>query len=143
MRKLAGLERLLTGQSAIGGLYSRHFTRINSSKIAFLSRYKFTIAFENSSYPGYTTEKIYHPMVAGSLPVYWGNPQIHREFNPKSFVNHHDFANEDEVIERIVEIDRNDGLYKKYLQEPWLHGNEPNQFMDLLKIKSRLQEICG
>src|SRR3989475_11313963 len=33
-------------------------------KIEFLKRYKFNIAFENASLPGYTTEKIVEPMAA-------------------------------------------------------------------------------
>lgn len=58
-----------------------------SSKRAYLSRYKFTIAFENSSAPGYHTEKILDPMLAGSIPIYWGDPEIERVFNPASFIH--------------------------------------------------------
>lgn len=53
----------------------------------FLRRYKFTIAFENSWAPGYHTEKILDPMMAGSIPIYWGDPLIARHFNPASFVD--------------------------------------------------------
>jgi alpha(1,3/1,4) fucosyltransferase len=59
-------------------------------KIRFLEQYKFTIAFENASFPGYSTEKIRHPMLASSIPIYWGDPLVHREFNPRSFINAHD-----------------------------------------------------
>ena len=44
--------------------------------IQFLKPYKFVIAFENSSYPGYCSEKIYHPMLVNTIPIYWGNPKI-------------------------------------------------------------------
>lgn len=57
------------------------------SKRRFISRYKFTIAFENYTYPGYHTEKILDPMLAGSIPVYVGNPDIESHFNPESFVH--------------------------------------------------------
>src|SRR5438309_10477229 len=77
-------------------------------KIEFLKRYKFNIAFENASLPGYTTEKIVEPMAARCLPIYWGNPLIHREFNPKSFLNYVDFRDEAALIERIIELDQND-----------------------------------
>src|SRR5205085_7165118 len=36
------------------------------NKLEFIGRYKFTIAFENSSQPGYTTEKIFEPMQVNS-----------------------------------------------------------------------------
>ena len=58
-----------------------------SSKRAFLSRYKFTVAFENSSAPGYHTEKILDPMLSGSIPIYWGDPEIDRVFNSASFIH--------------------------------------------------------
>ena len=34
-------------------------------------------------------------------------------------------ANFDKLIERIVEIDRDDSLYARYLSEPWFHRNTP------------------
>lgn len=37
-----------------------------------MRRYKFTIAFENQSYPGYVTEKIADALMAGTVPIYWG-----------------------------------------------------------------------
>lgn len=62
-------------------------------KRSFLADYKFTIAFENYSYPGYNTEKLLDPMTVNSLPIYLGNPHIHKHFNPNSFINAHEYAN--------------------------------------------------
>jgi hypothetical protein len=61
------------------------------SKIDFLRSYKFVVAFENSSYSGYHTEKITHPIEADSIPIYWGDPHIGRYYNTRRFVNAHDF----------------------------------------------------
>ena len=63
-------------------------------KKQFLSSYKFTIAFENDIYPGYQTEKLYDAMMAGSIPVYCGDPFISDIFNTKSFVNALDYLPE-------------------------------------------------
>ena len=52
-----------------------------ADKQAFLRDYKFTIAFENESHPGYTTEKIVEPMLAASIPIYWGDPEVARHFD--------------------------------------------------------------
>jgi alpha(1,3/1,4) fucosyltransferase len=84
-------------------------------KLEFLSHYKFTIAFENQSAPGYTTEKIYHPLLVGSIPIYWGNPNASDYFNPDCFINCHDYESFDEVIDRVIEIDSNKELYNRYL----------------------------
>ena len=99
------------------------------SKQEFIRDYKFTIAFENDSHPGYTTEKIAEPMWANSLPIYWGNPLVHLEFNPRSFVNYFDHGSLEALVERVIEIDRNDDLYLEYLREPWFHGNAPPQHL--------------
>jgi len=62
-----------------------------SAKVAFLRHYKFVVAFENSSRPGYNTEKLTHAIEADSLPIYWGDPQIGRSFNTARFINAHDY----------------------------------------------------
>jgi hypothetical protein len=97
-------------------------------KIDFLRPYKFNLAFENRSLAGYTTEKIFEPMVARCLPVYWGDPLITEEFNPQSFINVHDFANEDAVIEKIIELDKDDSKYLDYVRQPYFHGDIPNLY---------------
>lgn len=76
-----------------------------NSKISVLSLYRFTLAFENSSVPGYSTEKITHAFIAGSIPVYWGDAFAADDFNPKAFVNVHDFANPMAAIDRVLELD--------------------------------------
>lgn len=62
-----------------------------NAKLEFLRAYKFVIAFENSSAPGYNTEKLSHAVQADCVPIYWGDPEIERSFNPKRFINAHDF----------------------------------------------------
>src|SRR3989442_1484628 len=110
-------------------------------KIEFLKRYKFNIAFENASLPGYTTEKIVEPMAARCLPIYWGNPLVEREFNPKSFLNYCDFRDEDALIENVVELDRNDALYRQYLAEPYFHHNKPNEFFGFDRVLDHFEMI--
>jgi alpha(1,3/1,4) fucosyltransferase len=98
-------------------------------KLKFIKKYKFTIAFENCSHPGYTTEKITEPFFTHSLPIYWGNPLVHRDFNAESFLNAHEFESEEALIERIIELDNNDELYLSYLRKPCFYGNKVNQFI--------------
>jgi hypothetical protein len=60
------------------------------AKVEFLRAYKFVVAFENSSAPGYNTEKLTHAIEADSMPIYWGDPEIGRSFNTGRFINAHD-----------------------------------------------------
>jgi alpha(1,3/1,4) fucosyltransferase len=113
-----------------GGRYLNNIGGPVKDKLDFIKDYKFTIAFENCSYPGYTTEKIVHPMMVNSLPIYWGNKLVNKDFNTKSFLNYYDFKNETELIEKIIELDQNDDLYVKYLIEPYYNENKVNAFID-------------
>jgi hypothetical protein len=114
-------------------------------KIKFISEYKFTIAYENNAYrpqhPGYTTEKIMQPMTVNSIPIYWGNPVIDKEFNKKSFINFYDFKSEDEMIDYIIELDKNDDRYLEMLNQPWFENYNIPDDNKLENIKSFLYKI--
>ena len=84
---------------ASGGRYHNNVGGPVADKIDFARGYKFSIAFENSGARGYTTEKIMEAFASDTVPIYWGNPDIAKEFNPESFVNCHDFASFDEVVD--------------------------------------------
>ena len=89
----------------------------SQGKLDFIKDYKFTIAFENSFGDGYTTEKLFQPFMAQSVPIYWGNPLIGKEVNSKAFVNCNDFDNDfDKVIQKIIELDNDDKKYLKMLK---------------------------
>jgi hypothetical protein len=110
-------------------------------KFEFLRTCKFNIAFENESLPGYTTEKIVEAMWARSLPIYWGSPKIQEEFNTRSFLNYFDFPNEDALIERIMELDRDDAKYLEVMREPYFPRNEPNEFYSLDRLLAFFEKI--
>lgn len=96
-----------------------------NQKLDFQKRYKFTIAFENVSRSNYTTEKIIHPLLVGSIPIYWGNPDVAKLFNPKSFINCHDFGSFEEVICYIKKVDQDESLYSSYLSSQPILDNSP------------------
>lgn len=80
--------------------------------------YKFSISCENAWYRGYSTEKIITSFQARSIPLYWGNPLIEEEYNPKAFINCHRFSSLDEVVAEIRRIDEDDDLWRSMVEEP-------------------------
>jgi len=128
-----------------GGRWMNNIGYAVDDKLKFQSEYKFSIAFENNAYrpqhPGYTTEKIMQPMTVNSIPVYWGNPLIGKEFNTKSFVNFYDFENMGNMIEYIIELDNNDDKYLEMLKTDWLPGNIIPEENKIENIKSFLYKI--
>lgn len=106
------------------------------AKIKFLSNYKFTIAFENEKSLNYSTEKIYHAFLAGSIPIYWGNPNVTRIFNPNSFINANDHNSFREVIKFVKYIDSNDQAYLKMINAfPFINNRETRRFQEQTILK--------
>ena len=76
----------------------RHLNNIGGpvdDKLEFQKDYKFSIAFENSAFPGYLTEKLPEAVIAQTLPIYWGDKLVHRDFNTARFLNYPDFGSDD------------------------------------------------
>jgi len=57
------------------------------NKIDTLSSFRFTLVFENCIFPGYVTEKIFDAMLAGSIPIYLGAPDIGDFVPPQCFID--------------------------------------------------------
>lgn len=113
-------------------------------KLDFVSECKFTIAFENESSPGYTTEKIVEPMLARSLPIYWGDPEVGRDFETRSFLDYHDGCRSlDDLVDRVVAVDRDDGLYEQYLAAPHLRGNRLTPHLERERVAEWFGRIFG
>lgn len=129
-------NRLLTRLSKYkhvvsGGRFRNNLGHPVENKVAFMRSFKFAFAFENESYPGYTTEKLADALLANTIPIYWGNEHVGEDFNSAAFLNRHDFSSDEGLIQRIREIDENDELYRQYLAEPAFVGNAiPERFSD-------------
>lgn len=109
---------------ASGGRYLNNIGGPVEDKHEFLTRYKFNIAFENSSVEGYTTEKLVDALAAGTLPIYWGNPKVEIDFPRDCYINISDFKTMSEVVEYIEKVDKDDNLYLSYFKTS-PHKNNP------------------
>ena len=101
-----------------------------SGKIEHGKQYKFAIAFENTQYPGYVTEKICDVYKSGCIPIYWGTPDIIKDFNPSTFINANDFPDLDALIDHIRRVDCDDALYASYFKDPVLSDEWMQIFTD-------------
>lgn len=116
-------------------------------KMDFIKDYRFVIAFENASYPGYTTEKLIEPFLTNSIPIYWGNPDVDKDFNVSSFIKLDKYNTEDELIEMIIAIDKDEQKAIDILMQPkFLKGELPydikknnlGSFFDMVVKKSEI-----
>jgi len=110
--KLSEYKKVNSG----GRLYNNIGYRVED-KLLFESRHKFSISFINGR--NYTIQdRPLDAFAAKTIPIYWGNRDIGKVFNKDAFINCHDFANFDEVVEYVKFVDNNDDLYLKMLQTP-------------------------
>ena len=127
-----------------GGKYKNNVGGPVADKIEFEKKYKFTMAFENSSSNGYTTEKIMEAFAGATIPVYYGSPDIAKEFNPKAFINCHDFNSFEDALEKIKEIDNNDDLFLSMVKEPVLSDDsQAKKYLDEDYLSDYLLKICS
>lgn len=80
-------------------------------KNRYLIESKFTIAGDSIVYPGFETEKIVHPFQKHSIPIYFGNPEIDKDFNPEAFVWCRDRSDVERVVEQVEYLDKHDDAY--------------------------------
>ena len=111
------------------------------TKLDFIKKYKFTIAFENITKDGWTTEKLTHPLLVDSVPIYIGNKKISKDFNTKCFINYNDFNNMKEFIKHIIKVDNDDKLYRQYLEQPIFNNEKQHYFAGHDRMVNKLYEI--
>ncbi len=78
--------------------------RVPEAKLEYQRKHCFSMAYENECGPGYQTEKIIDAFVSGSIPIYWGNKDVAKEFNPAAFVHARDFRNQGELIDYLIKL---------------------------------------
>lgn len=84
-------------------------------KFRFMKDRKFNLCYENGSYPGYVTEKLFHALYNRVVPIYWGDPLAWVDFDMQGVVNRHDFNTVEDMIDEINRIDHDDRAYKMML----------------------------
>ena len=94
-----------------------------------------TSSFENSSYPGYCTEKLVQSFAAQAVPIYWGDPTAADTFNEEAFINCNRYGSWDEVLEVIKRVDADPALYERMMQAPALKHPEHDS------IEAKLAEL--
>lgn len=88
--------------------------RSEKFKLATIGRYRFCIAFENARQPDYVTEKLFQPLLAGTVPVYLGAPNVADYAPPGSFINVEDFSGPRALAAYLDHLAATPGEYARY-----------------------------
>lgn len=100
-------------------------TVFHDNKAEFLKRYKFFICPENISVDGYVTEKVFHSIGSGCIPIYNGSLN-----NPEPDVLNHDAilfwerdGDNSRLVKKVEELWNSPKLYKEFFEQPRLQPN--------------------
>lgn len=111
--------------------------RFHDDKAEFLKLYRFFICPENISVAGYVTEKVFHAIGSGCVPIYMGSLN-----NPEPEVLNHEAilfwekdGDNESLLRKVGELHGNNLLYKEFFEQPRLKNDAwevvANYFDDL------------
>lgn len=87
-----------------GGRHRNNIGHFVEDKHKWLQEYKFNLCFENSSYPGYLTEKLFDAYNAGCVPIYWGDTSLRVGFTDNAGGGGFDISDTECIDMRVPEI---------------------------------------
>jgi hypothetical protein len=95
--------------------------------------YRFSIIIENSKTDNYFTEKLVDCFMVGTVPIYWGAPNIDKYFDTRGMIIVNSLEeikevvgklNENEYIDRIEYIRANLETARSFdVTEDWMYNN--------------------
>jgi hypothetical protein len=131
-----------------GGQIHNNTDKLNTlyanSKYDFISKYKFNICPENSDAPGYVTEKLFHAIEAGCIPVYWGannkpEPEI---LNQNALICWNENGNNQVIVDLIKSIYESEALYRDFVTQPRFNTNAEDVIWDYyIRLKNNFRRL--
>ena len=107
----------------------------------WLSQCKFTIAYENKTFPGYITEKLFQAYFAGSIPIYYSDIEAQKDININAIISAQKFSTEEELIDYIISIDKDNKKYCQIWNEKLFTDPEKDYKNIQDKIRKKLAKI--
>ena len=89
--------------------------------IKVFSQYKFIVSFENSHNKGYITEKIFNALLAQTIPIYDGAPDIDEFINRQRFI-----WCDKNIIQKIKFLKDNEKMYNYTIEKEAINDKYRN-----------------
>jgi GR25 family glycosyltransferase involved in LPS biosynthesis len=125
---------LFAGLGGGGGELKKH---------EFLKSYKYCFAYENNSAPGYTTEKLLHAKAAGCVPLYWGDPEVERDFDIRGFVDMRGVLTKEDFYAKLDKVEKSEEVWRAMLDVPALSEQKVAETRAHLRmVAGRIAEVA-
>jgi hypothetical protein len=100
------------------------FVPDNSNTSAYFNRlimqdFRYSLLMEDANIFGLITERIIDGFMSGTVPIYYGTPEIFDIFNAKAFI-YFDINNPKQALDRIQYLEEHPDAYQQLLNEPIL-----------------------
>jgi alpha-1,3-fucosyltransferase 10 len=110
------------------------------AKRRVIRRYRFCLAFENSLAEDYVTEKLFDPLMVGTVPVYYGAPNVDAFApHPDAFVNARDFDGPEALAAHLLRLAGDSSAFAELLR--WREEGMSARFGRMLDV-SRREAFC-
>lgn len=137
--------------SSLFDLYGRKWEKeylsvyrgMSQNKIDDLKNYRFVYCLENSCQdnPGYITEKIFDAFAAGTIPIYWGAPNVDQYIPKGCYIDYTLFSSLDELDQFLINF--TEERYLEYLAniQDFLSSSAASPFRNEAFSQLMLSEI--
>nr|GME11013.1 glycoprotein 3-alpha-L-fucosyltransferase A-like [Ipomoea batatas] len=131
LQALEALEKESISIDSYGSCHRNKDGRVD--KVDTLRQYKFSLAFENSNEEDYVTEKFFQSLVAGSIPVVVGAPNI-QEYAPcpGSLLHIKNIEDVESVAKTMKHLAENPSAYNQSLR--WKFEGPSDSFKALVDM---------
>lgn len=114
----------------------RVYHGLAASKAETLGNYTFAVCFENMVLKGWITEKIFDCFFAGTIPIYWGSPDIEERVPPECFIDMRRFRDYDDLRQYLKSLSAADVRQCKdnaraFLRSPAYRPFSAQSFVDV------------
>jgi hypothetical protein len=97
-----------------------------------LSKYRFSLCFENMPMTGYVTEKLFDCFYAGTVPIYWGAPDINELVPSEAYIDMRKFRSFEDMFDQVQKLSDKDWINMREAARDFLRGRGTTQYRDSL-----------
>ena len=110
-------------------------------KLPVMSRFKFSICFENCIFSGYVTEKIFDCFLAGCIPIYFGAPDIEDFVPADTYIDYRKFKNLETLEEYLNNFTESDARKMLNAAGAFLSSKAFDKYFTLNVVDNMLSKV--
>lgn len=113
-------------------------------RMKIIRKYRFILSFENSHCHDYNTEKYWHGIKYGAIPIVMGHDKNHENLIPDSYIDVMNYTHPYYLAKHLRKINDDFELYKKYHEWRKFYTIKIDNFeMDSCQILKNIQKYLA